>query len=220
VSEELWRGVRDRVLRLGAMSSSDQVFAAGAHGFALEPPLTEDVVADVERAFQIQLPEEYRSFLLQVGAGGAGPAYGVFPLRQLGERWDWVAEDTHRTDPDRLCEPFTPQHINGRVIDPLELRMPHQYDFEYRDHYETQYRRWHETLWHPDRTAGSICLCDEGCLRRYWLVVTGEERGMIWRDYRIDCVDLAPLFDAHGDRLTFGRWYLDWLSEAEARAQQ
>ena len=220
MSEELWHGVRDRVLRLGGMSSSDQAFASGAHGFALESPLTEDVIADVERAFRIQLPEEYRGFLLQVGAGGAGPAYGVFSLRQVGGSWGWAAEETHRTDPARLRDPFTPQHINGVLVDALDLRMPHQYDFEYFDDYETQHRRWEETFWHADRTAGSICLCDVGCLRSYWLVVTGEERGMIWRDYRIDCVDLAPLFDAHGNRLTFARWYLDWLSEAETRAQQ
>ena len=196
------------------------MFASGAHGFALESPLTEDAITAVERAFRIQLPEEYRGFLQQVGAGGAGPAYGIFPLRQVGESWEWAAEQTHRTDPVRLREPFTPYHIDGRLIDPLELRMPYQYDFEYRDDYETHYRRWEETLWHPDRTAGSICLCDEGCLRRHWLVVTGEERGMIWRDYRIDCVDLAPLFDADGNRVTFGRWYLDWLREAETHGQR
>src|SRR6185312_7633359 len=111
---------------------------SGAHGFVMESPLTEDAITAVERAFRIQLPEEYRGFLRQVGAGGAGPAYGIFPVRQVGESWEWTAEDTHRTDLARLREPFTPQHINGRLIDPLDLRMPSQYDFEYRDDYETQ----------------------------------------------------------------------------------
>ncbi|GIJ48798.1 hypothetical protein Val02_56840 [Virgisporangium aliadipatigenens] len=220
MNEDAWRGIRDRVLRLAGAASEDQVFASGAHGFALESPMTEDEIAGVESALQVRLPEEYRSFLRQVGAGGAGPAYGVFPLRQVPEGWEWAADETHRTDPDRLREPFTPHHVNGRLIDPLELRMPYQYDFEYRDDYEAQRRRWHETLWHPDRTAGAVCLCDEGCLRRYWLVVTGDERGMIWRDHRVDGVDLAPLFDPYGKRLTFGRWYLNWLVDAETQAQR
>src|SRR5687767_5300260 len=69
------------------------------------------------------------------------PGLWHFPMRQVAERWEWAAEDTRRTDPHRLRELFTPQHINGRLIDPLELRMPHQYDFEYRDDYETQHRR-------------------------------------------------------------------------------
>ena len=54
----------------------------------------------------------------------------------------------------------------------------------------------------------AICLVDGGRFYKYWLVVTGEEHGMIWRDHRIDSLDLAPLFDARGNRMTFGRWLL------------
>lgn len=198
------------------MASPQHVFAAWAHGFALEPPLTEEEIEDAEQALDVRLPEEYRSFLLHVGAGGAGPGYGVIPLRRTAGRWEWVVEPTHRTDVHRLREPFAPGFIHGKPIEPAQLRAPYQYDFEYRNDYKAAHKRWQETLWHPDRTAGSICLCDEGCLRRYWLVVTGEERGMIWRDYRTDGIDLAPLFDPHGNRITFGRWYLNWLHKAES----
>ncbi len=38
---------------------------------------------------------------------------------------------------------------------------------------------------------------------------------MMWRDYRIDGMDLSPLFDAEGNRLTFSRWYLNWLGATE-----
>jgi hypothetical protein len=103
-------------------------------------------------------------------------------------------------------------------INPCGLRAPSRYDFEYYDDYAAAQHRWREPARHADRTAGSVCICDEGCLRAYWLVVTGDERGMIWRDYRVDHIDLAPLFDAHGRRLTFGRWYLSWLGQAEERA--
>ncbi|GAA1832790.1 hypothetical protein GCM10009682_59090 [Luedemannella flava] len=217
MAEELWKGVRERVSRLADRVGPAEVFGAGAHGFAVEPPLTGDAVEDAERALGVRLPEEYRGFLLEVGAGGAGPAYGVFALNQVAGGWEWAAKDTHRTDTDRLREPFTPQHIGGRAIEPLDLRAPHRYDFEYRGDYESAYGRWADAFWHPDRTAGAICVCDEGCLRRYWLVVTGAERGTIWRDYRTDGLDLAPLFDVDGGRLTFGRWYLAWLDEAERR---
>ncbi len=80
----------------------------------------------------------------------------------MADGWKWVADDTHRTaEKKRISEPFTPQHINGVPIDPLELRPPAQYDFEYRDDYQAAHTRWQETLWHPDRTAGAICLSDE-----------------------------------------------------------
>ncbi|WP_033337637.1 SMI1/KNR4 family protein [Catenuloplanes japonicus] len=210
-----WHGVRDRVLRLADSPGPDEVFARHAHGFALEAPLTEAEVTEAEEHVGIRLPEAYRTFLSQVGAGGAGPAYGLIALRRTTDGWDWPAEDSHRTETTRLGEPFTPRHIEGRPVGHLDLREPVQYDFEYRDDFQVQHNRWQKTLWHPDRTAGAIFLCDQGCLRGYWLVVSGDERGMIWEDNRIDGTDLSPLFDAGGDRLTFSRWYLDWLRRAE-----
>lgn len=64
----MWRGVRDRVLRLGDLPGEHGVFAAVAHGFALAPPLSEAELTDAEGALEIRLPEEYRGFLLHVGA--------------------------------------------------------------------------------------------------------------------------------------------------------
>ncbi|MDP9795162.1 hypothetical protein J2S43_003674 [Catenuloplanes nepalensis] len=215
-----WRGVRDRVLRLAGIPEAEGVFASFAHRFALEPQLAEREVEEAEELFGVRLPEDYRAFLTRVGAGGAGPAYGVFALHRTVDGWGWAAEDTHRTEVQRLGEPFSPQHVDGSAIDVPGLRRPAQYDFEYLDDYQLAYDRWQEVLWHPDRTAGAICLSDEGCLCRDWLVVTGDERGMIWRDHRIDGFDLSPLFDANGRRLTFSRWYLAWLDAAEHQAKR
>ncbi|MFF2306114.1 hypothetical protein ACFVVP_26900 [Streptomyces sp. NPDC058128] len=79
-----WTGVRDRVLALAAVPGSGKVFGARAHGFELDAPLTAAEVADLEVWLDVDLPEDYRSFLLHVGAGGAGPAYGILPVRRGG----------------------------------------------------------------------------------------------------------------------------------------
>lgn len=78
--------------RLAAVRDADPGFArfgASQHRYRLGPVLSE---ADVE-AFEVRrgvtLPAAYRSFLLHVGDGGAGPHYGLLRL-----------EGTDRPGPD------------------------------------------------------------------------------------------------------------------------
>ncbi|MEV8615575.1 hypothetical protein AB0383_48110 [Amycolatopsis sp. NPDC051373] len=66
----------------GARSGS----GASAHGFRLAPRLSERDVQAVEGQFGASLPEPYRSFLVEVGAGGAGPGYGLPGFGRSGRR--------------------------------------------------------------------------------------------------------------------------------------
>ncbi|MEV4691484.1 SMI1/KNR4 family protein [Micromonospora echinospora] len=59
------------------------VFGANGHQWRREPPLTTDELAGLESQLDVELPAEYRSFLLQVSRGGAGPAYGLFPVQRV-----------------------------------------------------------------------------------------------------------------------------------------
>ena len=55
-----------------------KVFGASTHRYVLNPCLSEEQVRESESRYGIDIPEEYRNFLLFMGNGGAGPAYGVF----------------------------------------------------------------------------------------------------------------------------------------------
>lgn len=55
-------------------------FAARSHGYDLNPPVPEEEVARMEAKHGCRFPDDYRSFITELGNGGAGPAYGVFPL--------------------------------------------------------------------------------------------------------------------------------------------
>jgi hypothetical protein len=69
------------------------------HRYRLRRPLSEKRVLAFEAAQGITLPAAYRTFLLSVGDGGAGPHFGLVPLGGAG---------IHPLDQDR---PFRPGHL-------------------------------------------------------------------------------------------------------------
>ncbi|GAB3985098.1 hypothetical protein GCM10029978_096790 [Actinoallomurus acanthiterrae] len=223
-----WGDVRRRVTDLARMPGASGVFGHHGHRFELEPVLRPDELAELESQLGVTLPDDYRQFLLNVGCGGAGPAYGVFPVRRTGEgRWHWVGDGADLADPARLAEPFPAKGPDPAVLEALLAEQPEEENFPVIEDFDAAYEAWDErwvaVLWAEARTAGAICLCHLGCARREWLVVSGSERGNIWADHRVDDEDLFPLTGSdsgrdEGDRVTFGTWYLEWLEQAEAKA--
>ena len=219
-----WTRVRARVKALRALpvERHREVFGAtGGHGFALEEPLTQEELDALEAWLSVELPSEYRAFLTVVGAGGAGPAYGVFPVRHAGEgTWQWVGDGGEMTRPDLVATAF-PDPVDPDVLAALQAERPDEEEFEdVEDFYpvnEAWEARIEQLLWTNERTAGAICLCHYGCARRAWLVVSGPQRGNIWADERCDDEDLEPMLAGDGRALSFAAWYVEWLANAEAK---
>lgn len=104
VASDPWEGVRARVRRLRRSPRRSRVFGADGHRFALHPPLTEVQVTQAEAQFGTTLPAQYRSLLTTVGAGGAGPGYGLFALaRDRDGRWTWQSDRQEATNPSALA---------------------------------------------------------------------------------------------------------------------
>jgi hypothetical protein len=104
-----WSAVRDTLQRL--KTGPARVFGArgngqpeGGHGFLLGPRLAEEQVASLEAAHRLTLPEQLRSFLMEVGngpaaakaSGGAGPGHGLYEISEA------------LADGPRAHEPFDP----------------------------------------------------------------------------------------------------------------
>jgi hypothetical protein len=75
--------IRDGLRRLRETTAPLKVFGLESHGFCTHPPLVEQTVRDFEAQHRVTLPPEYRGFLIHVGNGGAGPAYGLFKLGEM-----------------------------------------------------------------------------------------------------------------------------------------
>ncbi|MFE6872175.1 SMI1/KNR4 family protein [Kitasatospora sp. NPDC057692] len=221
MSEGTWAGVRKQIQALAKTAGASTMFGFHGHRFSLEDPLTEPELAEMEEQLGVRLPEDYREFLTHVGAGGAGPAYGVFPLRRIHGRWRWDGDGADLVDLTRLSEPFPVQGPDPELVRALQEKCPQEDDCEEDEDFDQAWKTWDEewgrVMWNPDRTVGAIVLCHLGCAYRQWLVVSGPERGRIWADDRADERDLQPLLGPGREPVTFTLWYQGWLEEA-ARA--
>jgi len=106
VINTIWSDVPERVARLSAHAAASEVFGSQGHRWKLEPPMSAEELAELESQLRIELPAEYRSFLLEVSRGGAGPAYGLFALRRVDCRWEWEGDGADITDLETLAQPF------------------------------------------------------------------------------------------------------------------
>ncbi|WP_432102283.1 SMI1/KNR4 family protein [Streptomyces sp. bgisy091] len=126
MDSSIWMGVRERVLALIAAPAGDRVFGATGHKFLLEDPLTPAGLADLESQTGVSLPGEYRDFLLHVGAGGAGPSYGVYPVRLVQGRWRWEGDGAELADLSRLAEPFPREGADPEAVQLLLSERPEE----------------------------------------------------------------------------------------------
>lgn len=208
--------IRDGLRRLLEFKGQLNVFGSQSHRFVIQPPVPESVVRDFEILHGIILPEEYKGFLVCVGNGGAGPAYGLFPLGiedsgTIKGPLPWRQGDGFvgcLTAPFPHTEPWNdlegmPEYEEGR-----------ENDQEWLAEHERLLDDWERIYWSTKNIEGAIPICHLGCAMRHWLVVTGPESGNVWQDDRVDHAGLKPLQRGGHQRTTFIQWYRDWLEEA------
>lgn len=183
------------------------LFDVVGHRYQLGPRLGESDLAAVERRHSMALPEDYRAFLLQVGDGGAGPYYGLYPL----------ARGIERAVEDALARPFP---FTTPYVRPESAG-------------EAAVESFLKDVNRAEHVQGALPLADFGCGIDALLVVTGAARGTLWLDDRhsdngvwplalvdgkVDCLHAFDVAYEGGDpgalqRCDFVTWYNDWLDE-------
>ncbi|WP_432037574.1 SMI1/KNR4 family protein [Streptomyces cucumeris] len=211
-----WTGVRERVLALREAPGASKVFGASwgkwGHGFELRPPLAEAELLAAERVRGVTLPEEYRGFLLEVGAGGAGPDYGLFPLR-TPDTEQVAAASGH------LRRTFRPAAVM-ELLDAHEEAEPRRDAYPDDETFQVAHQAWdrRDDELRDQLTEGALYIGEQGCAYYTLLAVTGPERGTVWDDVLAVGEGVQPIQRAGKERLTFAEWYLGWLTAAERRA--
>lgn len=216
-----WSDVPNRLARLAAAAGADGVFGAGGaagHRWSVEPALSAAEVSEIEDELGLLLPEEYRSFLLSVGSGGAGPAYGLFPVRRVEGRWRWEGDGADLTELDTLARPF-PYVAAFNPADGLP-EPPDEDSFDsvaaFNAAEDAYWEHHSQIVYRPEHSVGLLYLCHLGCALREVLVVSGESRGQMWADNTAEDGGFEPLIDGVGSRLGFAQWYRQWLDQSEA----
>lgn len=204
-----------RRLQVGPVAP--KVFGSDAHGFRTYPALSEIAVREFESRHRVTLPTEYRGFLIHVGNGGAGPAYGLFKLGEMDDGFGhkpWSEDDGFV---GILAKPFPHSCSWNDLSEKPVFDEAHEddLDYEYEDEYGRQMREWEDRVyWNTVNVNGAIPICHLGCAYRQWLIVTGAEAGNVWDDNRTDHKGLNPVQQPGYERVTFLRWYRAWLDEA------
>lgn len=147
--------LQEKLERLKQVDTGFSFFGAKEHRYKLNPPIPEPVVVAFESKYGVVLPAHYRAFLLHMGDGGAGPYYGLYPLKYTYEEMGWI-------EPGDVQKPFPldrPWNKWGSTEEKYDI--PEDADLH----------------------DGCIMLSHHGC--GYWsfLVVTGRARGEVWNDF-------------------------------------
>jgi len=159
-------------------------FGSEKHKFQSQPAPEEKIV-EFESHYGITLPEEYRTFIKEVGLG-AGPYYG---LQQLGIGWV-CDDDTKEGQKNWLSSPC--------LIEPIEDRESTDWDEELAKKHNISWERVYQ---------GIMEIVSQGCTYLSGLIVTGPRRGEV---VNLDMDRQVPIFTDLG----FLDWYERWLDNA------
>jgi uncharacterized protein (TIGR02996 family) len=172
--------IKKKIAQLRESDPGLHVFGASKHKYLFNPVLREEEITAHEKRHGSSLPEEYRTYLLELGNGGVGPDYGVNP---------WGLHE----DGSDLATPFP---YSTREAEELIAR-----------YLQGEYEGIHP----KSEVPGCRVIADHGCAAYSLLVVTGEQRGMIWV---IGDMGWLPQFAAQtGEQTGFFAWYEIWLDE-------
>ncbi|MCC9019440.1 SMI1/KNR4 family protein [Flavobacterium lipolyticum] len=176
-----------------------QVFGADSHKYIVKETVNKDKILAFEKEYDVQLPEDYRAFLVHVGNGGisyensaAGPGYGIFPF---GENVDeFVSENAKKYLKEDCKLDLT---MSDSFWEDLNRIIEENDEISNEDFYAELGKIF----------SGLLPIGTQGCTYYYALVLNGEWKGRI---VNVDIERQKPFFVFESNFLD---WYERWLDE-------
>ena len=85
--DQFWRAAKRKVEEFAMVDSKDSPIFGDGDNFHVYPTMSLSEIQQIEKKKSITLPDEFKSYLMHYGAGGAGPpAYNVINLRKAFAR--------------------------------------------------------------------------------------------------------------------------------------
>jgi hypothetical protein len=196
-------GFKKRVEKLAERDRNRSLFGCELHKYKFGPCLQESELVQLESAYGIELPAEYRSYLTSIGNGGAGPGYGLVPLvppvrpsppssRQMGVVLkNALGKIIHRRSYEDVSVNYDPTGAKNTsaAARPFPLVEPHRSITD--EMWKVQIPNWDEKLRAENQTRratfralafgdGVLKIADYGSGIYSVLVIQGPFRGQIW----------------------------------------
>lgn len=194
--------IKTKLEQLANIDAGFSLFGADDHGYELEPVKTSEEISALESAWRIRFPEDYKAFLMEIGAGGAGPYYG------LEKPEDGIYVD--------LDYKNLPNDISG--VFPYTEEWNPEVDWYEDDVDEAECEAKEEEYFGEQHSAGMLRISNYGCGVTINLIVNGQSYGEIWVDDRANSNGIYPdHYFGNRDRLNFLDWYELWLDQSLAK---
>lgn len=210
--QEQLKRVKLKLKQLKREDPAFTIFGANKHRYKLNPPIGADTIKRFEEFYSIKLPSEYTLFLTQLGNGGAGPFYGLEPLKNV------LFADLDYKDSNSLLNPSIPfPHLQEWNMN-FKPAISHE---ENEVEYYFQLEQFEEVYFNKNEMAGTIAICNYGCGVKINMVVNGQEYGNVWTDDRVSDNGIYPSRELGNEgRLKFLDWYELWLDNSLSEVLQ
>jgi hypothetical protein len=198
--------IKNKLANLKQLDSDKMLFGASTHKYLLNSTLADNEIHDFELRHTIQLPQDYILFLTKIGNGGAGPFYGLEPLK------NGLFNDLDYPDTEDLLNPSKP----FPYIEPWNITFTHTIaEHGDQEEFDKEFEEFSNQYFDSNIINGALNICNFGCAVTILLVVNGPERGFIWTDDRASDKGIYPYKkNGKSNKISFLDWYECWLDDS------